>query len=101
MAIPESFVLTAGALRQAKFALAGLVVDQKRMADNLDIGRGLIVAEAVMMGLAPQVGRQEAHDMVDDACRLANENAMTLADALSADPRVTGRIDRATIDRLT
>ena len=26
---------------------------------------------------------------------------MTLADALSADPRVTGRIDRATIDRLT
>jgi 3-carboxy-cis,cis-muconate cycloisomerase len=26
---------------------------------------------------------------------------MTLADALSADPRVTERIDRVTIDRLT
>ena len=26
---------------------------------------------------------------------------MTLADALSADPRVSARIDRATIDRLT
>ena len=26
---------------------------------------------------------------------------MTLADALSADPRVSGRIDRATIERLT
>jgi 3-carboxy-cis,cis-muconate cycloisomerase len=101
MAIPESFVLTAGALNQAKFALAGLVVDEKRMADNLDISRGLIVAEAVMMGLAPQIGRQEAHDMVYDACRLANENGMSLADALSADPRVAGRIDRATIDRLT
>ncbi len=101
MAIPESFVLTAGALHQAKFALAGLIVDEKRMADNLGISRGLIVAEAVMMGLAPALGRQDAHDVVYDACRLANENGLTLADALSADHRVSTRIDRATIDRLT
>jgi 3-carboxy-cis,cis-muconate cycloisomerase len=54
-----------------------------------------------MMGLAPQIGRQEAHDVVYDACRIANEKGMTLADALSADPRVSSRIDRTTIDRLT
>ncbi len=101
MAIPESFVLTAGSLHQAKFALGGLIVDEKKMAENLDISRGLIVAEAVMMGLAPEIGRQEAHDVVYDACRLANENGMSLADALSANPQVSGRIDRATIDRLT
>jgi 3-carboxy-cis,cis-muconate cycloisomerase len=101
MAIPESFVLTAGALHQARFALAGLVVDDKQMAKNLGVSRGLIVAEAVMMGLAPQIGRQEAHDVVYDACRRANEKNMTLADALSADPRVTSRIDRATIVSLT
>jgi 3-carboxy-cis,cis-muconate cycloisomerase len=101
MAIPESFVLTAGALHQARFALAGLVVDEKAMAKNLSISRGLIVAEAVMMGLAPQIGRQQAHDVVYDACRRANEQNMTLADALAADPQVTDRIDRATIDRLT
>ena len=101
MAIPESFVLTAGALHQAKFALGGLIVDEKKMAGNLDISRGLIVAEAVMMGLAPDIGRQEAHDVVYDACRVANEKGIDLADALSADPRVSARIDRATIDRLT
>jgi 3-carboxy-cis,cis-muconate cycloisomerase len=101
MAIPESFVLTAGALHQAKFALGGLIVDEKKMAQNLDISRGLIVAEAVMMGLAPDIGRQEAHDVVYDACRLANDSNMTLADALSADHRVSTRIDRATIERLT
>jgi 3-carboxy-cis,cis-muconate cycloisomerase len=101
MAIPESFVLTAGALHQAKFALAGLVVDEKAMAKNLSISRGLIVAEAVMMGLAPQIGRQEAHDVVYDACRRANAQNITLADALAADPQVADRIDRATIDRLT
>ena len=101
MAIPESFVLTAGALHQSKFALGGLIVDEKKMAENLDISRGLIVAEAVMMGLAPQLGRQDAHDVVYDACRLANEKGMSLADALSADKRVAERIDRATIERLT
>src|SRR5438552_9098473 len=67
MAIPESFVLTAGALHQAKFALGGLIVDEKGMADNLDISRGLIVGEVVMMGLVPDVGRQVAHDVVYDA----------------------------------
>ncbi|HMO28982.1 adenylosuccinate lyase family protein [Enterovirga sp.] len=101
MAIPESFVLTAGALNQAKFALGGLIVDEAQMARNLDISRGLIVAEAVMMGLAPQIGRQEAHDVVYDACRVVNTKGGTLAEALAADPEVSGRIDRATIDRLT
>ena len=43
IAIPESFVLTAGALHQAKFALGGLIVDEKQMAKNLDLSRGLIV----------------------------------------------------------
>ncbi|WP_375777451.1 adenylosuccinate lyase family protein [Bradyrhizobium sp. ma5] len=101
MAIPESFVLTAGGLHQARFALGGLIVDEKRMAANLDISRGLIVAEAVMMGLAPAIGRQDAHDVVYDACRVANDKGLTLAEALAADDRVASRIDRATIDRLT
>ncbi|WP_454621593.1 class-II fumarase/aspartase family protein [Bradyrhizobium cenepequi] len=101
IAIPESFVLAAGSLHQAKFAVGGLIVDEKKMADNLDLSRGLIVAEAVMMGLAPEIGRQDAHDVVYDACRVANDKNVTLADALSADPRVSNRIDRGTIERLT
>jgi 3-carboxy-cis,cis-muconate cycloisomerase len=71
------------------------------MNDNLALSRGLIVAEAVMMGLAPQMGRQDAHDVVYDACRLANEEGISLADALSADPRVATQIDRAGIEALT
>ncbi|MET0879081.1 MAG: adenylosuccinate lyase family protein, partial [Tardiphaga sp.] len=100
MAIPESFVLTAGSLHQAKFALGGLIVDEKKMAENLDISRGLIVAEAVMMGLAPDLGRQEAHDVVYDACRTVNEHGGTLAEALAALPAVTRHFDHAAIDRL-
>ena len=101
IALPESFILTAGALRQAKFALAGLVVDPDRMRHNLGISKGLIVAEAVMMGLAPAIGRQQAHDLVYDACRTVSEQGGTLAEALAAMPAVMQHVDRATIDRLT
>jgi len=101
IAVPESFVLTAGALHQAKFALGGLIVDEQRMTKNLGLSRGLIVAEAVMMGLAPQLGRQRAHDLVYDACRVVNERGGSLIDALLAIPEIAGVIDRATIERLT
>lgn len=101
IALPESFIFTAGALHQAKFAMGGLIVDTDRMLHNLGISRGLIVAEAVMMGLAPATGRQAAHDIVYDACRTVNEKGGTLADALSALPDVTKHFDRAAIDRLT
>jgi 3-carboxy-cis,cis-muconate cycloisomerase len=101
IAIPESFVLTAGALHQAKFMLGGLVVDEARMRKNLDLTSGLIVAEAVMMGLAPHIGRQHAHDVVYGACRIVNEKGGTLADALAKDSAITKHLDRAAIDRLT
>lgn len=101
IAIPESFILAAGALHQAKFALGGLIVDTDKMRHNLGISRGLIVAEAVMMGLAPAMGRQQAHDVVYDACRTVNEKGGSLAEALAALPAVTAHFNRAAIDRLT
>jgi 3-carboxy-cis,cis-muconate cycloisomerase len=101
VAIPESFVLSAGALHQARFALGGLIVDEKRMAQNLGISKGLIVAEAVMMQMAPYTGRQEAHDIVYAACRVVNENGGTLAEALAKEPAVTAHFDAAAIARMT
>jgi 3-carboxy-cis,cis-muconate cycloisomerase len=101
IAIPESFALTAGALYQAKFALGGLIVDEARMLQNLGISKGLIVAEAVMMQLAPSIGRQQAHDVVYDACRVVNTEGGTLAEVLAQDPNITAHFDRAAIDRMT
>lgn len=101
IALPEAFILTGGALHQAKFMLAGLIVDEARMRKNLDMTHGLIVAEAVMMGLAPHMGRNEAHDVVYDACRAVAEKGGSLADALSGVPEVTQHLDRKAIEKLT
>ena len=99
-AVPEAFVLTAGSLRQARFMLGGLEVDAPRMARNLDLSGGLIVAEAVMMGLAPHIGRQTAHDVVYDACRAAATSRRRLADVLREDARVAQRLGADQIERL-
>src|SRR5260370_7575972 len=60
IAVPEIFLLTAGALQQARTLLAGLEVDAARMRANLDITQGLISTAAVIMGLSPHLGRQRA-----------------------------------------
>ncbi len=101
LAIPEAFVLAAGALHQARFALGGLIVDDKRMAQNLGMSSGLIVAEAVMMQMAPHIGRQEAHDVVYAACRAVNAQGGTLAEVLARDPQVTEHFAREEIERFT
>ena len=94
-------MLTGGALHQAKFMLAGLVVDEARMRRNLDMTHGLIVAEAVMMGLAPHLGRNEAHDVVYDACRAVAESGGSLAEALARVPAVSKHLDRKALEALT
>ena len=101
ISIPGSFVLTAGALNQAKFMLSGLIVDEEAMGRNLDMTNGLIVAEAVMMGLAPYIGRQEAHEVVYDACRIVNEQGGHLADVLNAMPAVSSRLQPEIVKSLT
>jgi 3-carboxy-cis,cis-muconate cycloisomerase len=101
IAMPQCFMLTAGALHQARFALGGLTVDTARMRQNLGLSQGLIVSEAVMMGLAPTLGRQQAHDVVYDACRDANERGTSLIEALLMQPAVSAHFGREAIERLT
>jgi len=101
IAVPESFGYAAGAMHQSEFMLGGLVVDVARMERNLGMTHGLIVAEAVMMGLAPALGRNEAHDLVYDACREAIEQDKPLADVLLATPQVADALGADKVRALT
>src|SRR6266478_558296 len=101
VALPEAFGFSAGALHQARFMLRGLIVDAGRMAKNLAMTHGLIVAEAVMMGLAPLTGRNEAHDLVYDACRLAIETDRPLLDVLMETPAVAEPLGQGRLRALT
>jgi len=80
--------------------LRGLRLDPGRMRRNLDLGGGLIMAEAVMLKLGAQIGRQHAHDVVYDAAQAAFVENRLFADLLAADPRVTAHLDRKAIAAL-
>jgi 3-carboxy-cis,cis-muconate cycloisomerase len=101
IAVPEAFGYAAGALHQARFMLGGLIVDSGRMAKNLAMTHGLIVAEAVMMGLAPHTGRNEAHDLVYDACQVAIETDRPLLDVLLETAAVAGPLGADRLRALT
>jgi 3-carboxy-cis,cis-muconate cycloisomerase len=101
IALPESFGYAAGALHQGAFMMGGLIVDPARLEKNLGMTHGLIVAEAVMMGLAPHIGRNEAHDLVYDACRAAIEGDRPLLDVLLEQPEVVGPLGADELRALT
>src|SRR6266853_317500 len=78
----------------------GLRLDPARMRKNLDLGGGLIMAEAVMLNLGQTIGRQHAHDVVYDAAQAAFVEGKSFGMLLAADPRVTAHLSVQQIEAL-
>jgi 3-carboxy-cis,cis-muconate cycloisomerase len=100
IAVPEIFLLSAGALAQTRVMLSGLEVDAKRMRANLDLTLGMVVSEAVMMGLGPHLGRQRAHDLVYDICRVSAQKGEPLVDLLAKDAEISRHVSRAELEKM-
>jgi 3-carboxy-cis,cis-muconate cycloisomerase len=98
--LPEIFCLAAGALAQTEFVLKGLQVDEKKMRANLDLTKGLIVSEAVMMGLGPYLGRQYAHDLVYEICRQVVATGRPLVELLAENAEIAKHLDRRALEKL-
>jgi 3-carboxy-cis,cis-muconate cycloisomerase len=98
--LPEAFCLMAGALKQSLAVLEGLEVDAQAMRRNIDLTGGLVMSEAVMMGLGPFIGREYAHDLVYDLCRESLKTRAPLLDLLAAHPEIAKHVDRAALERM-
>jgi 3-carboxy-cis,cis-muconate cycloisomerase len=92
--LPEAFCLMAGALKQARSVVEGLEVDPVAMRRNIDLTGGLVMSEAVMMGLGPYIGREYAHDLVYDLCRDAAAQGRPLLDLLAENDEISKHLDR-------
>jgi 3-carboxy-cis,cis-muconate cycloisomerase len=98
VSLPEIFCLLSGALKQTKFVLAGLEVDTAKMRSNIDMTHGLVMSEAVMMGLGPYIGREYAHDLVYDLCREAVKQSRPLVDILAEHPEINVHVSRSQLE---
>ena len=90
-------IATGDMLSRLGEVLRGLRLDPVRMRHNLDLGGGLIMAEAVMLRLGASMGRQHAHDVVYDAAQAAFVEGRSFAAVLAGDPRVTAQLDAKAI----
>ena len=93
-------VATGDMLARLVEVLNGLQLDPARMRKNLDLGGGLIMAEAVMLDLGAAIGRQHAHDVVYDAAQAAFVEGRAFGTMLAEDPRVTAHLDAKAIEKL-
>jgi 3-carboxy-cis,cis-muconate cycloisomerase len=98
--LPEAFCLMAGALKQARSVVEGLEVDPEAMRRNIDLTGGLVMSEAVMMGLGPYLGREYAHDLVYDLCREAVTQRRPLVDLLAENGEISKHLDRDALAKL-
>lgn len=98
--IPEICIMTHGALELTHRVLSGLIVYPDNMLRNLDVTRGTLLAERVMLALGKFVGRQHAHDIIYESAMESFEKRISFADVLKNNPVVTEHLDAARIDAL-
>lgn len=80
--VPQIAVLTAGCLLIATRVASGLTAHPERMAANLDLEQGRTLAEAYMFELAPELGREAAHDVVYEAAVASKARGVDLRQTL-------------------
>src|SRR3954467_13977029 len=98
--LPTLQLVTSGALAAIVDLAEGLEVDVARMRVNLDATHGLIMAEAVTFALAENIGKSEAHHLVEAAVKNAVAGKQHLRDVLRSDPKVTAHLGADKLARL-
>ncbi|MBE71799.1 MAG: 3-carboxy-cis,cis-muconate cycloisomerase [Thalassospira sp.] len=86
LTLPQIITATGAALAQAVDMVPDLKINASRMAENLELSRGAMLAEAATFALADHLGRDAADKLVKDAIAKSAENASNLFDEL---PKLT------------
>ncbi|MGQ9788340.1 MAG: adenylosuccinate lyase [Candidatus Hadarchaeaceae archaeon] len=93
--LPESFLLIDEMLNTAIFVLSKLNVFPEQMKKNLEMTKGLNMAEAVMIELTKRgMNRQEAHSMLRRCSALAITNDQPLIEILAREPAIAKFISK-------
>lgn len=88
--VNEMNIVTGGILEITLNLFQTLKVYPENMQRNLNITRGALNAEAMMIKLGHKIGRMEAHHIVYEAAMKSYEEKRGLADVLIEDDRVNG-----------
>ncbi|MGX9933962.1 adenylosuccinate lyase [Advenella kashmirensis] len=87
-ALPECCLIAGAVLLQARNLLAGLRIDKENMNRNLDMMRGYLLSERVMLELGARVGKDHAHEWVYEASMKGIENKQDFGSAMRDHPQI-------------
>ena len=90
--LPQVAVLAAGCLAVAARVVRGMTADPERMLANLGLEQGRTLAEAYMFQLAPELGREAAHDVVYEAALASKARHVQLRETLGEVLGDAGRV---------
>ena len=99
-AVTEACELTGDILQRLVNLFGGIRVFPERMRQNLDLSGGLIMAEAIMLELGREIGRQKAHDAVYDAAQASFLEGRPFSDTLVEVEEVSSRLSPERISEL-
>lgn len=98
--IPHVFTLLDDMMHKMEDVFRNLHVDRERMLANIEMSKGLIMAEPVMMALTSKgLGRQEAHEIVRETSMEAARTGEHLRDVLMRSKDVTSLLDEDSINK--
>ncbi|GAB6147748.1 adenylosuccinate lyase [Stetteria hydrogenophila] len=99
--IPHAILVADQMLEDTRFLLSHLGVDPEAARRNLELTRGLIMSEAVMVKLVEKgVPRHEAHRRLVEISRRAAAEGKTLAQALLEDELASKLLSREEVEEL-
>ncbi|POT55194.1 3-carboxy-cis,cis-muconate cycloisomerase [Citrobacter amalonaticus] len=98
--LPEIIMLVGHAMEQTQHLTQHMQVFPDKMRENLDITRGLMMAESVTLALAAFIGKADAHHVLESLCRRSVEENTPLQMMLVNEPRVTDYLTISQIARL-
>ena len=83
-----------------KEVVDGLEVHSDEMSQNVNLTRGLVLAEAVAFALRESLGREKSHKIVEEAARRAAQDRSDFAEVLFSYPDVRRHLSAAELSRL-
>jgi len=101
VAIPDAFILADYMLSKMNYILSNLHIDTARMAQNLEMTKGQIYSQKVLLALAERgLSREEAYEIIQSFAFESQKTGSPLPALLKADKRVSKLISPREIDEL-
>ncbi len=98
--VPESCIMLDRVINHMRTVVGGLVVNEDKIAENLDLTSGAIMSEAVMFKLGEKVGKQSAHHVLHEVIMEAAQSGKPFRQAIGESDALKDKLDPAELEAL-